>query len=231
MPAPEPSPLPQPIEWRISDGPVPYPDSLAFMEARIAKVREGTAPECVWLLEHPPLYTAGASAAPQELLDPGHFPVFRTGRGGRYTYHGPGQRIAYVMLDLEYRGRDIRAYVTRLEDWAIAALAQVGVRGIRRAGHIGVWVDLGGYGGRRGEDAKIAAIGVRVRRWVSYHGLAINIDPDLGHFAGIVPCGIADRRMTSLLDLGITATMADVDTALMSTFGDVFGSDSQTFER
>ncbi len=231
MPAPEHSTLPQPVEWRISDKPVPYPDSLAFMETRVAGVRQGTAPECVWLLEHPPLYTAGASADPQELLDPGEFPVFRTGRGGRYTYHGPGQRIAYVMLDLDYRNRDIRAHVTRLEDWAIAALARVGVRGIRRAGHIGVWVDLGGHGGKRGEDAKIAAIGVRVRRWVSYHGLAINVDPDLGHFAGIVPCGIADRRVTSLLDLGITATMADVDSALMSTFGNVFGSDRQTLER
>ncbi|MEK7245333.1 MAG: lipoyl(octanoyl) transferase LipB, partial [Pseudomonadota bacterium] len=186
--------------------------------------REGSAPECVWLLEHPPLYTAGASATPEELLDPGRFPVFRAGRGGRYTYHGPGQRIAYLMLDLDRRGRDVRAYVAALEDWTIAALARLGVRGVHRAGHVGVWVDLGAHGGRPGEDAKIAAIGVRVRRWVSYHGLAINVDPDLGHFAGIIPCGIADRRVTSLLDLGITATTTDVDSALMATFEDVFRS-------
>ena len=221
MPAPAPSP--RPIEWRVSDDPVPYPESLAFMEARVAEVRQGSAPECAWLLEHPSLYTAGASARPEELLDPGRFPVFRAGRGGRYTYHGPGQRIAYLMLDLDRRGRDIRAYVRRLEDWTIAALARLGVRGVRRAGHVGIWVDLGAHGGRPGEDAKIAAIGVRVRRWVSYHGLAINVDPDLGHFTGIVPCGISDRRVTSLLDLGITATTADVDSALMATFEDVFG--------
>ena len=222
MPAPAPSP--RPIEWRVSDDPVPYPESLAFMEARVAEVRQGSAPECAWLLEHPSLYTAGASARPEELLDPGRFPVFRAGRGGRYTYHGPGQRIAYLMLDLDRRGRDIRAYVRRLEDWTIAALARLGVRGVRRAGHVGIWVDLGAHGGRPGEDAKIAAIGVRVRRWVSYHGLAINVDPDLSHFTGIVPCGISDRRVTSLLDLGITATTADVDSALMATFEDVFGS-------
>ena len=221
MPAPAPSP--RPIEWRVSDDPVPYPESLAFMEARVAEVRQGSAPECAWLLEHPSLYTAGASARPEELLDPGRFPVFRAGRGGRYTYHGPGQRIAYLMLDLDRRGRDIRAYVRRLEDWTIAALARLGVRGVRRAGHVGIWVDLGAHGGRPGEDAKIAAIGVRVRRWVSYHGLAINVDPDLSHFTGIVPCGISDRRVTSLLDLGITATTADVDSALMATFEDVFG--------
>lgn len=229
MPAPAPSP--RPVEWRVSDDPVPYPESLAFMEARVAAVREGSAPECVWLLEHPPLYTAGASADPKELLDPGRFPVFRTGRGGRYTYHGPGQRIAYLMLDLGRRGRDVRAFVAALEDWTIAALARLGVRGLRRPGHVGVWVDLGAHGGRPGEDAKIAAIGVRVRRWVSYHGLAINVEPDLGHFAGIVPCGIADRRVTSLFDLGITATAADMDSALIATFGDVFGPGIQTLER
>ena len=221
MPAPAPSP--RPIEWRVSDDPVPYPESLAFMEARVEAVAQGSAPECAWLLEHPQLYTAGASARPEELLDPGRFPVFRAGRGGRYTYHGPGQRIAYLMLDLDRRGRDVRAYVRRLEDWTIAALTRMGVRGVRRPGLIGIWVDLGAHGGRPGEDAKIAAIGVRVRRWVSYHGLAINVDPDLGHFAGIVPCGIADRRVTSLFDLGITATTADVDSALMATFEDIFG--------
>ena len=229
-PKPSPSPLPRPVEWRISDVPVAYPESLAFMETRIAQVRHGSAPECVWLLEHPPLYTAGASADPRELLDPERFPVFHAGRGGRYTYHGPGQRIAYVMLDLDHRGRDIRAFVGRLEEWAIVALARVGVRGVRRPGHIGVWVDLGAHGGRPGEDAKIAAIGVRVRRWVSYHGLAINVDPDLSHFDGIVPCGIADRRTTSLLDLGITATTADVDSALMGTFGSVFGAVDQILD-
>lgn len=225
------APTPRSVEWRISDAPVPYPESLAFMEARVAAVREGSAPECVWLLEHPPLYTAGASADPKELLDPGRFPVFRAGRGGRYTYHGPGQRIVYLMLDLSRRGRDVRAFVAALEDWTIAALARLGVRGCRRPGLIGIWVDLGAHGGRPGEDAKIAAIGVRIRRWVSYHGLAINVDPDLGHFAGIVPCGIADRPVTSLLDLGITATAADVDSALIATFGDVFGPGIQTLER
>ncbi len=216
--------MPRPLEWRISDSPVQYPDALGFMEERAGLVRTGTAPECVWLVEHPPLYTAGASADPRELLDPGRLPVFRAGRGGRYTYHGPGQRLAYLMLDLDARGRDIRAFVAAVEAWTIAALARLGVRGERRDGLIGVWVDLGAHGGRRGQIAKIAAIGVRVRRWVSYHGLAINIDPDLGHFAGIVPCGIADKPVTSLLALGITATTADVDTALMETFESCLGA-------
>jgi lipoyl(octanoyl) transferase len=221
----------RPVEWRVSDTPVPYPEAIAFMEERVAAVREGRAPECAWLLEHPPLYTAGTSADPRELLDPGRFPVFRSGRGGRYTYHGPGQRIAYLMLDLGRRGRDVRAYVAALEEWVIAALARLGVRGIRRAGHVGVWVDMGAHGGRPGEDAKIAAIGVRVRHWVSFHGVSLNVDPDLGHFDGIVPCGIADWRVTSLLDLGITATAADVDTALLATFGEVFEHDRQTLVR
>lgn len=212
--------MPPSVEWRVSDTPVPYPESLAFMEARVADIGLGRAPECVWLLEHPPLYTAGTSADPAELLDPNRFPVFRAGRGGRYTYHGPGQRIAYLMLDLNRRGRDVRAFVCRLEDWIIAALARVGVRGFRRPGHIGVWVNMAAHGGKPGDEAKIAAIGVRVRRWISYHGVAINVDPDLGHFAGIVPCGIADRPMTSLLDLGITASATDMDTALMATFAE-----------
>jgi lipoyl(octanoyl) transferase len=211
------------IEWRVSDAPISYPESLAFMDARVADIRAGRASECVWLLEHPPLYTAGTSADPSELLEAARFPVFRSGRGGRYTYHGPGQRIAYLMLDLDRRGRDVRAYVARIEDWIIAALLRLGVRGQRRPGHVGVWVDLGAHGGKPGEDAKIAAIGVRVRHWVGYHGLAINVDPDLDHFAGIVPCGIADRRITSLLDLGITASATDVDTALMATFDGFFG--------
>lgn len=222
---------PRPVEWRVSDVPIPYPDSLAFMEARVAAVRQGQAAECVWLLEHPPLYTAGTSADPRELLDPGRFPVFNAGRGGRYTYHGPGQRIAYLMLDLGRRGRDVRAYVEALEAWIIGALVRLGVRGHRRPGHVGVWVDLAAHGGKPGEDAKIAAIGVRVRRWVSFHGIAINVDPDLEHFKGIVPCGIADRRVTSLLDLGITATTTDVDTALMATFEDAFGRELQTLDR
>lgn len=222
---------PRPVEWRVSDTQVPYPDSLAFMEARVEALRQGQAAECVWLLEHPPLYTAGTSADPRELLDPGRFPVFSAGRGGRYTYHGPGQRIAYLMLDLGRRGRDVRAYVGALEDWIIAALARLGVRGKRRPGHVGIWVDLAQHGGKPGEEAKIAAIGIRVRHWMSFHGIAINVDPDLEHFEGIVPCGIADRWITSLLALGITATMADVDTALMATFDEVFGYEFQTLER
>lgn len=224
--------MPRSLEWRISDNPVPYPDALGFMEERASLVRSGTAPECVWLLEHPPLYTAGTSADSRELLDPDRFPVFRAGRGGRYTYHGPGQRIAYLMFDLEARGRDVRAFIAAVEAWTIAALARLGVRGERHEGLIGIWVDLGAHGGRRGQIAKIAAIGVRVRRWVSYHGLAINVDPDLSHFAGIVPCGIADKPVTSLLALGITATMTDVDTALMDTFEDCLGVDAfQTLAR
>ncbi|MBM3950372.1 MAG: lipoyl(octanoyl) transferase LipB [Rhodospirillales bacterium] len=219
--------MPPSVEWRVSDIPVPYPEALAFMEARVADIGQGRAPECVWLLEHPPLYTAGTSADPAELLQPDRFPVFRAGRGGRYTYHGPGQRIAYLMLDLNRRGRDVRAYVCRIEDWVIAALARFGVRGFRRPGYIGIWVDLAAHGGRPGDEAKIAAVGVRVRRWISYHGVSINVDPDLGHFAGIVPCGIAGGRVTSLLDLGITASAADMDTALMATFADVFGESTQ----
>ncbi|MBM3566516.1 MAG: lipoyl(octanoyl) transferase LipB [Alphaproteobacteria bacterium] len=218
-----PRPASRPVEWRVSDNPVSYPEALGFMEERVAGIRGKGMAECVWVLEHPPLYTAGASTRIEELLDPGRFPVFPTGRGGRYTYHGPGQRIAYLMLDLETRGKDVRSFVAAVENWAIAALGRLGVRGERHEGLIGVWVDLGAHGGRPGEIAKIAAIGVRVRRWVSYHGLAINVDPDLGHFAGIVPCGIADKPVTSLLALGITATVTDVDNALMETFEDIFG--------
>jgi lipoyl(octanoyl) transferase len=212
------------VEWRISDDPVPYPEAIASMEARVAAIRAGQAPETVWLLEHPPLYTAGTSADPAELIDSRGLPVYRTGRGGRYTYHGPGQRVAYVMLDLARRRNDIRAFVSDLEEWVIASLARFNVRGERRTGRVGIWVDLGAYGGRPGEDAKIAAIGVRVRRWVTFHGIAINVDPDLSHFAGIVPCGIADRGVTSLVELGITASITDMDAALIGTFGDVFGS-------
>jgi lipoyl(octanoyl) transferase len=194
------------------------------MEARVAQIRAGTAPELVWLLEHPPLYTGGTSARAADLRDSGRFPVYASGRGGQYTYHGPGQRVAYVMLDLRRRGGDVRAHVCRLEDWIIATLARFNVKGERREGRVGIWVDRGPHplGGRR-ED-KIAAIGVRVRHWIAYHGVALNVDCDLGHFAGIVPCGIAEPRygVTSLLDLGIIATMADVDTALRSTFDEVF---------
>ena len=210
------------VEWRISDGLVPYEEAVAEMEARIAAIRAGAAPELVWLLEHPPLYTAGTSAREQDLLDPARLPVHRSGRGGQYTYHGPGQRIAYVMLDLERWGRDVRCHVWRLEEWVIATLARFNVKGERRDGRVGVWIARGDGG----ED-KIAAIGVRVRRWVTYHGLALNVDPDLDHYRGIVPCGIdpaaSGHGVTSLTSLGITASMAEIDIALRATFVEVFG--------
>jgi lipoyl(octanoyl) transferase len=216
---------PAEIEWRHSDGPVPYEAAVAEMEARVAAIRAGTAPELVWLLEHPPLYTAGTSAQPEELLDPARFPVYRTGRGGRHTYHGPGQRIAYVMLDLNAdrpgRGRDVRCHVWRLEEWMIRTLARFNVRGERRDGRVGIWI-----AGPGGHEDKIGAIGVRVRHWVTFHGMALNVDPDLDHFRGIVPCGISPalsgHGVTSLARLSITATMADVDIALRATFDDVF---------
>jgi lipoyl(octanoyl) transferase len=209
------------IEWRISDSPVDYRDAVADMEARVAAIRAGEAPETVWLLEHPPLYTAGTSADESDLLDPERFPVHRTGRGGQFTYHGPGQRVAYVMLDLKRRGGDVRAYVRDLEQWVIETLASFNVTGERREGRVGIWVDRGG-----GREDKIAAIGVRVRRWVSYHGVAINLEPDLSHFDGIVPCGISgqDYGVTSLVDLGIPATMAELDSALRVGFRKVFGA-------
>jgi len=205
------------VQWKTSDTPVPYPDAIRFMEHRVAEIHAGRAPECVWLLEHPPLYTAGTSAEPHEILDPDRFPVYPTGRGGRYTYHGPGQRVAYVMVDLRRRGNDLRAYVRDLEAWIIAALSRFNVTGERRGGRVGIWVDQGG-----GREAKIAAIGVRVRRWVTYHGIAINVDPDLDHFAGIIPCGISGHGVTSLVDLGIPAVLTDVDVALKDTFADIF---------
>jgi lipoyl(octanoyl) transferase len=208
-----------PPEWLASPGPVPYPDALALMEARVEAVRAGTAPELVWLLEHPPLYTAGTSADPAELLEPGRFPVFATGRGGRYTYHGPGQRVAYLVLDLKARGGDLRRYVYQLEGWVIASLARLGVAGERREGRVGSWVVR-----PDGREAKIAAVGVRVRRWVSFHGVAVNVTPDLSHFAGIVPCGIAEHGVTSLADLGVRADMAALDDALRATFPAVFGT-------
>ena len=206
------------LEWRFDDRPVAYPDALARMEARVAEIRAGTAPEMVWLLEHPPLYTAGTSARAQDLLDPGRLPVYRSGRGGQYTYHGPGQRVAYVMLDLKRRGCDVRAFVRDLEDWLIATLARFNVTGERRAGRVGIWVDRGA-----GREDKIAAIGVRIRRWVSYHGVALNVEPDLTHFEGIVPCGIEGHGVTSLVDLGLPVAMEDVDMALQAAFEEVFG--------
>jgi lipoyl(octanoyl) transferase len=195
------------------------------MEARVAAIRAGEAAELVWLLEHPPLYTAGTSARDEDLLAPGRFPVYRTGRGGQFTYHGPGQRVAYVMLDLERRGRDLRRYITDLEEWLIRTLAHFNVVGERRPGRVGIWVDRGRHGGATEREDKIAAIGVRVRRWVSYHGVALNVEPELEHFAGIVPCGIGQPNLgvTSLADLGLPVTLADADVALKSAFEEVFG--------
>jgi lipoyl(octanoyl) transferase len=205
-------------QWAVSDRPVSYPDALAVMEDRVAAIRAGTAAELVWLLQHPPLYTAGTSANPADLVDAGGFPVYQTGRGGQYTYHGPGQRVAYTMLDLKARGLDVRSFVWSLEEWVIRALAQFNVRGERRDGRVGIWVPLDG-----GREAKIAAIGVRVRRWVSFHGIALNVDPDLSHFQGIVPCGIREHGVTSLADLGYPVGLEDVDVALHQAFTEVFG--------
>jgi lipoyl(octanoyl) transferase len=214
------------VEWRVSDGLTDYAAAVAEMEARAAAIRAGAAPELVWLLEHPPLYTAGTSAKPADLLEPDRFPVHRAQRGGEYTYHGPGQRVAYALLDLDRRGRDVRRFVCALEDWVIAALACFAVKGERRPGRVGVWVvrpdKPPGPDGAPRED-KIAAIGVRIRRWVSFHGVAINVDPDLSHFSGIVPCGITEHGVTSLVDLGIPATMPDVDLALRAAFDGAFG--------
>ena len=208
-------------DWIISDGLTDYATALASMEARVAGIRAGTASERIWLLEHPPLYTAGTSAAPEELLSPGRFPVYQAGRGGRFTYHGPGQRVVYVMLDVNRLGGDLRAFVTELEDWVIAALARFQVKGERRPGRVGVWVDKGG-----GVEAKIAAVGIRVRQWVSFHGLSINVEPDLSHFAGIVPCGISAHGVTSLVDLGLPVTLADMDLALRETVPAAFMGES-----
>lgn len=214
------------VEWITSPGLTAYDEALAFMEARVAAIAEGRAPECVWLLEHPPLYTAGTSAKPQDLTDPGRFPVYQARRGGQYTYHGPGQRVAYVMLDLDRRERDVRRFVARLEGWIIATLAEFGVRGEVRPGRVGVWIQRPDKApepdGTICED-KIAAIGVRLRKWVSFHGISINVEPDLSHFDGIVPCGIRDHGVTSLVDLGLPVTMADLDIALKSTFAAALG--------
>src|SRR5580692_10515960 len=213
-------------EWLISDAPVPYLEAIAAMERRIADIAAHEAPELVWLLEHPPLYTSGTSGKAADLIDP-RFPVFETGRGGQLTYHGPGQRVAYVMLDLKRRQPDVRAYVAGLEQWIIRTLAAFNVRGERREDRVGVWVTRPDKG--EGYEDKIAAIGVRLRRWVSFHGISINVDPDLTHFSAIVPCGVTDPRygVTSLADLGLTATSADIDIALRQTFEGVFGSTHQ----
>jgi lipoyl(octanoyl) transferase len=209
------------IEWRIGKTPVDYEPAIAEMEARVAAIGAGSAPELVWLLEHPALYTAGTSAREEDLLDPSRLPVHRTGRGGRYTYHGPGQRIAYVMLDLSRRDRDVRCHVHRLEEWIIRTLARFDIRGERREGRVGIWVVRHG-----GEEEKIAAIGVRVRHWVTYHGLAVNVDPELDHYRGIIPCGIAEHGVTSLARLGVRATMTELDDALRATFAEVFEAES-----
>jgi lipoyl(octanoyl) transferase len=210
------------LRWAIADGLTPYPDALTAMQARVAAIRDGTADELVWLVEHPPLYTAGTSAKPEELTDPTRFPTFAAGRGGQWTYHGPGQRTGYVMLDLTRRHgtvppRDVRGYVNGLEEWLIRALARFGVRGERRAGRIGIWV-----ADAAGNEAKIGALGVRVTRWVSWHGVALNVAPDLSHFGGIVPCGISQHGVTSLRALGIDATLADADAALQAAWQEVF---------
>jgi lipoyl(octanoyl) transferase len=216
---------PEVVEWRVADALVSYPAAVAEMEARVAAIRAGKAPELVWLLEHPPLYTAGTSARDEDLLTSGRFPVYRTGRGGQFTYHGPGQRVAYVMLDLRRRSQDVRKFVRDLEDWLIRTLARFNVVGERRDGRVGIWVARGGGGAPAGREDKIAAIGVRVRQWVSYHGVALNVEPDLEHFAGIVPCGIARPGLgvTSLADLGLPVTLADADVALKQAFEEVFG--------
>lgn len=211
----------RPVEWALSSGYVDYLAAEAAMEARVAAIAAGEAEELVWLLEHPPLYTAGVSAKDDDLLAPDRFPVHRTGRGGQFTYHGPGQRVAYVMLDLNRRGKDVRGFVHGLEDWIIGALDRFGVEAGMRDGRVGVWVERKGAGWSR-ED-KIAAIGVKVRKWVSFHGISLNVEPDLDHFGGIVPCGITEHGVTSLVDLGVLATMDEADDALKSSFQGVFG--------
>ncbi len=215
-----------PVEWRIEPGLTPYDHALEFMEARAEAIRNGAAAELVWLVEHPPIYTAGTSAQEEDLVDRDRFPVFKTGRGGEYTYHGPGQRVAYVMLDLKRRREDVRAFVAALEAWIIGALAAFNVKGERREDRVGVWVVRPDRpplpDGSPAED-KIAAIGIRLRRWVSFHGIAVNVEPDLGHFTGIVPCGVTDHGVTSLVDLGLPVTMADLDVALKASFEDIFG--------
>ena len=217
--AAKPRDIPSAVEWQISDEPVDYEAAVTEMERRVAAIRAGTAPELVWLLEHPPLYTAGTSARDTDLLEPGALPVHRTGRGGQYTYHGPGQRVAYVLLDLKRRAGDIRCFVAGLEEWMIRTLARFNVKGERRAGRVGIWIDEGG-----GRESKIAAIGVRVRQWVTYHGVALNVDPDLAHYRGIVACGIREHGVTSLAAQGIAVGMAEADAALKESFEPAFAA-------
>ena len=213
------------VEWKTSNSLVDYDEAVAFMEDRAAKIASGEAGELIWLLEHPALYTAGTSAKIEDLTDPDRFPVYESQRGGQYTYHGPGQRVVYVMLDLNKRGRDVRAFVKSLEDWVIAALAEFNVKGEIREGRVGVWVERDDkpltVAGAKTED-KIAAIGIRLRKWISFHGISINVEPDLSHFSGIVPCGITEHGVTSLVDLGLPVTMDDVDIALQRTFTEFF---------
>ncbi|TNE63310.1 MAG: lipoyl(octanoyl) transferase LipB [Alphaproteobacteria bacterium] len=213
---------PLPLEWKISDEQVAYPDAIAFMEERVRQIRAGEAAEMVWCLEHPPLYTAGTSADVSDLVDPDRFPVYDAGRGGQYTYHGPGQRVVYFMLDLKARGRDVRQFVYSLEEVIIRTMAAFGVTAERRKGRVGVWVERGA-----GREDKIGAIGVRVRQWVTYHGIAINVEPNLEHFSGIVPCGISEHGVTSLADLGLPVTMDDVDVVLRDVFDDIFGLEAR----
>jgi lipoyl(octanoyl) transferase len=215
-----------PITWRIAPDPVPYDVAVRTMEEHVAGLAAGTHPEMIWLVEHPALYTAGTSADENDLVQPDRFPVYKTGRGGQYTYHGPGQRIAYVMLDLSKRGKDVRAFVASLESWIIATLDAFNVRGERREDRVGVWVQRPEKGltptGEPIED-KIAALGIRVRKWVSFHGISINVEPDLDHFTGIIPCGVADHGVTSLIDLGLPVEMADLDLALKASAAEIFG--------
>jgi len=214
------------VEWIVTDGLTDYRAAEAWMETRVAAISAGDAEECIWLVEHPPLYTAGTSARAEDLTDPGRFPVYDSKRGGQYTYHGPGQRVAYVLLDVAARGRDVRCFVRQLEDWVITTLEQFNVTGEIRAGRVGVWVQRPEKtpqpDGTPAED-KIAAIGIRLRKWISFHGISINVEPDLEHFSGIVPCGISDHGVTSLVDLGLPVSMADVDVALHAAFDQVFG--------
>ena len=207
------------VEWAVSREFVAYEPAVAFMEKRVGQIIDGQARELVWLLEHPPLYTAGTSARPEDLLDPSQFPIHQSGRGGQFTYHGPGQRVAYVMMDLRHRGQDVRCFVQDLERWVIETLAQFGVHGELRPGRVGVWVQRAGADGK---DDKIAALGIRLRKWVSFHGIALNVNPNLDHYAGIVPCGQTEHGITSLADLSNPATMSEVDEALRKTFQSVF---------
>ncbi len=215
------------VEWIHTDAPVEYTDAVAFMDERANAIATGDADECIWLLEHPPLYTAGTSARAQDLKDPNRFPVFDAKRGGQYTYHGPGQRVIYVMLDLNRRGRDVRAFVKNLETWVIETLSEFNVKGQIRDGRVGVWVvrdDKPMAAGHQKQEDKIAAIGIRLRKWVSYHGISINVEPDLEHFSGIIPCGIAEHGVTSLVDLGLPVTLNDVDAALRVKFERILGA-------